>query len=636
MNDSNNIKEFFIVEDNTNIFNLGINYDIPLYQRAYAWKDKEIKQLIDDIDDCLEDKYYYIGSLIVNQKENGNFEVLDGQQRLTTLFVLLKCLSKYDEALNPKASLLYECREKSKYTFDNFSKINDNSFDLSMADEGILSAKKIIEDQLALFSEEERCSFIQKLRKVKLYRILVPKGTDKNRYFEIMNTRGEQLEQQDIVKAKLMSMLDQKDTRVVQLFGIVWDAIADMSGYVQMHFNTSLRYQIFCSDWNSLNNNWIDKCEIEKGLTEESARIEDIIKEKPRNVDYKEKDESYSFKSIIKFSFFLLHALSIFIRKKDIKGISFNENDDSSLDDKKLEKTFNTVIEEGTINDIRIKSDEMKNEFAKEFIVFLLKLRVIFDKYIIKREYLSNSNYVTDDDNDDGKWSLKQFKSTKSEKKRSQGYVNTEVPYDKDEYSYKRLLMLEACLRVSYTSPKSAHWITKVLTYAERNIESGVTLIYGKTKDFISYVENEIKAVVKNTFLNPGNYKLGVGTPHIVFNYLDYLLWEKNKDVDFNFEFRNSVEHWYPRNPSESSIKVWEDVDTFGNLCIISRRVNSKFSNLSPKSKKDTYGPFIEKGSLKLRKMSGLELDAEKWKNGECQKHEEEMLDLLQKACSNV
>ena len=48
-----------------------------------------------------------------------------------------------------------------------------------------------------------------------------------------------------------------------------------------------------------------------------------------------------------------------------------------------------------------------------------------------------------------------------------------------------------------------------------------------------------------------GLYEMGVNTPHIVFNYLDYLLWKDNveKYNDFSFEFRNSVEHWYPQTP---------------------------------------------------------------------------------------
>lgn len=137
---------------------------------------------------------------------------------------------------------------------------------------------------------------------------------------------------------------------------------------------------------------------------------------------------------------------------------------------------------------------------------------------------------------------------------------------------------------------------------------------------------------------------MGVDTPHIVFNYLDYLLWEsdKSKYDDFVFEFRNSVEHWYPQHPSKGTFESWNDgVDQFGNLCIIQRNVNSKFSNMSPEAKKSTFEKMIAKGSLKLRIMSELtnnignenKTASACWKTEICKQHENEMIDILRNAC---
>lgn len=77
----------------------------------------------------------------------------------------------------------------------------------------------------------------------------MPENTDLNRYFEIMNTRGEQLEQHDILKASLMSNL--RDAAERRLFAAIWEACSDMTGYVQMHFiskNNSVREAIFSSE----------------------------------------------------------------------------------------------------------------------------------------------------------------------------------------------------------------------------------------------------------------------------------------------------------------------------------------------------------------------------------------------------
>ncbi len=135
---------------------------------------------------------------------------------------------------------------------------------------------------------------------------------------------------------------------------------------------------------------------------------------------------------------------------------------------------------------------------------------------------------------------------------------------------------------------------------------------------------------------------MGVNTPHIVFNYLDFLLWNMNRtDYDgFVFEFRNSVEHWYPRNPSEGTFEPWKDgVDQFGNLCIIQRNVNSKFSNMSPEAKKSTFADMISKGSLTLRIMSrlteknGIKSASLYWKETMYRQHEDEMIRILRNAC---
>jgi hypothetical protein len=103
---------------------------------------------------------------------------------------------------------------------------------------------------------------------------------------------------------------------------------------------------------------------------------------------------------------------------------------------------------------------------------------------------------------------------------------------------------------------------------------------------------------------------MGIDTPHIVLNYLDYLLWKENptKYSDFVFEFRNTVEHWYPQHPSGGYVyEIWkqEEVDNFGNLCLLQRNYNSKFSNLEPHAKKNNFRKYdMLKGSIKLRIMS--------------------------------
>ncbi|MDD4538051.1 MAG: DUF262 domain-containing protein [Lentisphaeria bacterium] len=71
-------------------------YIVPDYQREYVWTEKEVLQLLDDINEQIDggaDREYFIGTVIVAETGTKNhFEVIDGQQRLTTLFLLLLAL----------------------------------------------------------------------------------------------------------------------------------------------------------------------------------------------------------------------------------------------------------------------------------------------------------------------------------------------------------------------------------------------------------------------------------------------------------------------------------------------------------------------------------------------------------------
>lgn len=629
------VEELRIIEKQT-LFDTTDLYVIPRYQRAYAWEDKEIIQLIDDINGINESGNYFIGSLVVSKQNDKNiYEVVDGQQRLTTLYLLLQYLAS-EGALNHviQPTLSFDCRPNSNYTLRDIRRIikhiseKTDSVDEDKIEHSIFNGIKIITQKFSSDNIDKE-QFVARLRQVILYRIEVPENTDLNRYFEIMNTRGEQLEQHDILKARLMGNI--KDRSEQELFSRIWDACSDMTGYVQMHFDSKDREVIFGSEWNNMPDDEWENYKSCIGKSNESTlalKISDITTSEFQinNVDgFNEDDKHIRFESIIDFPYFLLHSLRVFVEFYDVK---LKKQFGDLLDDKKLIADFETVIDNGLLDGNAIKKD--KEKFSKMFIIHLLQTRFLFDKFIIKREFTSENN--------EGEWSLKELLTSGQQSKKKAYFVNT-----KFSYSYERektyavrnteCLMIQAALRVSYTSPKVMHWITNLLLWLS---DMTATEEYQDLKD---EAENIARQATFNNFLNNNDFKLGVQTPHIVFNYLDFLLWKQNKDEyrDFEFEFRNSVEHWYPQNPSDSSFDSWNDKDTFGNLCLLSRSVNSKFSNLSPESKMKSYSKIVNRGSLKLRIMGQIIQSSsnEEWVNSECYKHEERMLSILKEACES-
>jgi hypothetical protein len=232
---------------------------------------------------------------------------------------------------------------------------------------------------------------------------------------------------------------------------------------------------------------------------------------------------------------------------------------DELLDDKKLIDAFNRVVLYGVSKEGKIKDN--KGDFSRRFIICLLRTRYLFDKYIIKREYANDST--------DGEWSLKSLYVSGQQSKKKPYYKNSKFTQSGEWTSTndkrnKTNIMIQSALRVSYTSPKVMHWITKLLIWLSegdcKHIRNDDIIWFNEVAEDIA-----IEAVKENFFnvCQDGVYAMGVNTPHIVFNYLDYLLWHndcegKGKYNDFIFEFRNSVEHWYPQELLKQQLQTEE------------------------------------------------------------------------------
>jgi len=130
-------------------------YVIPIYQRNYAWSRLEIEQLLDDINDIdiQETKKYYLGSLIVNERGINCFEVIDGQQRLTTLYLILKSLGR-----DVSNKLTYRSRMRSNETIKNLYRQ-----EIDNPDVGILRGFKVAQHAIKeIVDEDKRVEFTAK------------------------------------------------------------------------------------------------------------------------------------------------------------------------------------------------------------------------------------------------------------------------------------------------------------------------------------------------------------------------------------------------------------------------------------------------------------------------------------------
>ncbi|KQN35795.1 hypothetical protein ASE92_06520 [Pedobacter sp. Leaf41] len=627
----------------TELLNASDNYSIPIYQRNYAWEAKEIEQLIQDVIDYAVNnlnKNYYIGTLVVaGQLEKDNvFSVIDGQQRLTTLAILACVIKNEHEEINldwfNKLNLTYESRTKSEHSL---GAAFNGSFDGENYDVNIKAAYEICKKELVKKVNQEKVSIVDLVSyifsNVQIIRVVLPKGTDLNHYFEIMNSRGEQLEKHEVLKASLMEVFSaENNANNVACFNLIWEACSNMELYLQSSFATEQRHLIFGQDnWNILAINSFDEFvdKLADNVKNDSAlylSIEQIIKAK--TIAAKEVGDSQipdRFNSVTNFQNFLLHVLRIQTASSDV-----------ALDDKRLIELFEAQLP-NTI--------QAKIQFVKDYIFNLLKCKFLYDKYVIKREFTANTD----------RWSLKNLKWYNSSTiKNGITYANT---FGEDQVGVfdgdnRQVIMLLSMFHVSLPAMSYKHWLNAALNYLFHQFEVD-------SKAYIGYLEHIAKLFVFDRYLakEPQEYyhmiyesvfpiyrtksqleltKLSYHRieNNLVFNFLDYLLWVKYKDVDkdprvkaFEYTFRSSVEHYYPQNRLTEDIKAIDEshLHSFGNLCLISHDKNSKLSNNTPMAKRDYYGVSSNLDSIKQFLM----IKETRWEEKEIDAHEESMIDLF-------
>lgn len=635
-----------------NLLGSEVHYLIPMYQRNYAWEEGEITQLIEDVLDYQpREQRYYIGTLVVFQRASREhrpvFEVIDGQQRLTTLSLLmtyLRNLSATELGVHDwyrQPNIEFECREHSRQTFAalfNRQLLGDppQLTGVSEVNAAIENGYRIIHKVLMQKCREhnvEITDFTAYLQhSVQILRVEVPKDTDLNYYFEVMNNRGEQLEKHEVLKARLLDVLsrieDVEDkARSERALHLVWEACANMEKYVQAGFSTAERTRLFGADWNELVVENFDA--LSRALEQEKAEaaskvmgIEAILSQppgKPGNTDGEEYPER--FHSVINFPNFLLHVLRAMLAK------------DVPLDDKRLLESFN--------NDLLYDDAEgdSKVNRVKEFVFALLRGKYLFDHFVIKREFIGGK---------DG-WSLKQYKKDSNGKGY---YVHSFGKEDQEESFNRQVLMLLAAFHVSTPTLVYKHWLNAALFWLFN------TNLPVQGRIYLDQLESVAKAFVFDRFLagkgleyydiiyrHSGACKTiaedmdeaamaerlcyGQIENNLVFNYLDYLLWKKHQDEDshineFEFSFRSSVEHYYPQHPIQG-FEPWQsaDLNSFGNLCLISHSKNSRLSNLMPEAKQSYY-KHNKIDSIKQHLMMQGE-----WSTVSCEAHQKEMRQVL-------
>ena len=577
-------------------------YVIPLFQRDYAWGIKEVHQLIEDIAISRynnENKRYHIGSIVLNQDSNC-CDVIDGQQRLTTLHLINAYLNK--EISDAKQAItncnLNFCDLRPDYNRcmeviyqGKLDAIDDNEKkklpeSLMNIYNAIPTIFKEVTHKYNNLKESELAEYI--MNQVVALRVFVPPGTDLNHYFRVMNMRGEQLEKHEILKAILISELDEKKH---DDFAKLWDKSSEF--FSKQAIDSE---RLAPEPDGDLRQSQNEHKSLKSILSPENLHK---FSQKLSTFPQRKKEPTFEFHKsrllhVVDFPNFLMIVLKIFVEKcisennsrKDIyyeylKDINIPLNDDLLID------KFNEVFPPESKHNSKLICD---------FATLMQELAARVKKYIIH-----NSN---------GDWVIG-FDSANSA----------------SQSPYMCLIALQSMFHTSSPSKKYKYWLYYVLKeenevkLANYTYWEDLARIYliGRycSGDIISYdcfTFDDLLGHHKKVDMD----KLKYGQPLLFpLKLYDYLLWKEKleegklkgsdsmhslgKSLIFSSD-QNSVEHFYPQKPSQSPELPPDILDQFGNLCLITSSMNSRFNNLKPQAKIIEYKNQPHK-SIKLSDM---------------------------------
>ena len=235
------------------------NLAVPPNQREYAWTEKEVEALFQDLDKEIANKgqSYFLGTLVTIPRNLGQLEVVDGQQRLATAAILLSAIRNHLQEIEPEMARSIET--DFLYAFNRDTRDHDPKLRLNVDDNDYFIRRLVQPDQplessrpshelLAEAFSKAECqvekivaglepkdhgdalnrwvSFLEYQATVILLR--VPNSSNAYRMFETLNDRGIKVSQSDLVKNYLFGQAGDRFDEVQQRWAYMRGALESM------------------------------------------------------------------------------------------------------------------------------------------------------------------------------------------------------------------------------------------------------------------------------------------------------------------------------------------------------------------------------------------------------------------------
>ncbi len=646
------------------VVDAGYQFVIPSYQRPYVWSSIHIEDLLNDIEEAFnnDEPHYFIGTTLSSKKDHSTYELIDGQQRTTTLMLFaLACHDYQDSVLKghpilkvstyaKKPRLHFEIREKiesylgSQAGLEGFGEISQDQLTEDAYLKHIHAGLEFIKQRLKKIYDSgiDLKEFIHYMfENVRWINNIIPKKTDLNKLFSSMNTSGIQLEPVDILKSKIFRTITKNKKR----HEAIWDACQNMNTY----FERVLRKKIEASSWNELSYEGLEQYDAELMLFEVDSESSKVLLSNglsiqeidgKRNIVSRETDNDNKIdgedqieedipeenknhcRSFISFELLLIHTLRIY------KVL----NDEQDIEERLIASNLQNIFK----NFIKDASEPQ----VKKFLNLLWQVRYQFDTWCVK--WLEN---------EDG--GGEELRLTSISKPISKKLKKTYYPRNKS-HDHSALELLQS-VRI-FTGERSAqYWLTPFL-FGLMNADS--SLGQDDVVEWLEKIDNDLSLASVGVTQKEASYQLcledeietkdwqeiqeylesqkGTSFEHYWFQKLEYVLWKNHRNrkdkrfKKYRITAKNSVEHVRPQKERYNK-SLNKALHSFGNLALLSPGQNSEYSNKPIREKKAKFYGKPVYDSLKLKNLfDRIESDSNLLNSTTILQHQNDMLALLE------
>ncbi|GAA6992229.1 DUF262 domain-containing protein [Helicobacter pylori] len=569
-------------------------FEIPSYQRGYAWQERQLKDFWNDLDHVskLGNKFHYMHSLTLrgleNELEDSAFEIIDGQQRLATSLILLSLLAKTTKHKDPKySSMNLEPVLSYKYYGLNeaFRAIMEEEKDLerfqtSFYAKNLIKAYEFFQEKISDTPMETLEKMFDALTQKMLFSVveLNDNRIDPFSSFETINNRGKDLSTLELFKNRLHFVahkicegkkLEKLQQEINDTYTLIYH---DLRQFEDDHLESFLKH--FVEYY------YGEKGDFKKRLLEmEFNAHKRYTHNTPFSDEYDKIDELLFYLSYSSKVWHFLHTL-------DEKAITLIFNDNKKIETEITPKTH-TLLE------------KMRRLNALNDNAFLPLLLSLFTIQLVKK----SAN--------------------------KQPYTTKELE-DLLEYLERFGFLIYG---VAGKNTAKNEWIGLAFQAfrAYRSWEERITIEDLPTleKNFFNRHKNSALELLEENIHSKKNtekwYQWGKALNYLLYEYELY----HNPETTLNFDSSiESIEHILPQKPDQGysdKEKNWAKnphiVHALGNLLLIPKDTNSSLSNKPFEEKRKAYlkGSYSEKEVAKNASFGIIEI----------QKRSEKLLDFL-------